>query len=216
MVQSTKRVRIRFSTTTMVQIRHHSLLAATFTLHSTGKSMINLYSENQKMMNAGNGNAASSERGPSPEDTQSGSDILADLHATPCAAEGREFCRRACGDHGYSSFMYFITIYFTLVALIGGERNLAVVRWLSPYNNMGGRQLHIDTASHTLPKFIFRPFSRLSLTLLAPEIHPFRPERRKACQRHRPHPLQLHSRANIGAAFDVIRKDEGLVAAFAL
>src|SRR5258708_40051997 len=52
-------------------------------------------------------------RGAGPEETHSGRDLLADLHATSCglkalgsttAAEGLEVCRRACGGHGYSSF----------------------------------------------------------------------------------------------------------------
>lgn len=100
---------------TMVQIRLLPLLAATFALHFTGKGMMNLYQENQKRMNEGNANQDPSKRGAGPEETQSGSDILADLHATSCglkalsssiAAEGLEVCRRACGGHGYSSFRH--------------------------------------------------------------------------------------------------------------
>lgn len=98
---------------TMVQIRLLPLLAATFALHFTGKSMMDLYQENQKRMNQASVNQESSNRGAGPEETQAGSDILADLHATSCglkalsstvAAEGLEVCRRACGGHGYSSF----------------------------------------------------------------------------------------------------------------
>jgi acyl-CoA oxidase len=98
---------------TMVQIRLLPLLAATFALHFTGKAMMNLYQENQKRMTQGSGNVGTSTRGAGPEETQSGSDILADLHASSCglkalsstiAAEGLEVCRRACGGHGYSSF----------------------------------------------------------------------------------------------------------------
>merc|ERR1712032_456688 len=75
---------------------------------------MNLYQENQKRMNEKHaGRDDPSKRGAGPEETQSGSDILADLHATSCglkalssstAAEGLEVCRRACGGHGYSSF----------------------------------------------------------------------------------------------------------------
>ena len=52
-------------------------------------------------------------RGAGPEETHSGSDSLADLHATSCglksltssiAVGGLEVCRRARGGHGYSSF----------------------------------------------------------------------------------------------------------------
>lgn len=102
---------------TMVQFRLLPLLAATFALHFTGKAMMGLYQENQKKMQAGagkaKGKANNSMRGAGPEETHSGSDLLADLHATSCglkalasttAAEGLEVCRRACGGHGYSSF----------------------------------------------------------------------------------------------------------------
>lgn len=98
---------------TMVQFRLLPLLAATFALHFTGKAMMSLYQENQQKMLSGAGTEASASRGAGPEETQSSSDLLADLHATSCglkalgsttAAEGLEVCRRACGGHGYSSF----------------------------------------------------------------------------------------------------------------
>ncbi|KAH6712989.1 acyl-CoA dehydrogenase/oxidase C-terminal [Leptodontidium sp. 2 PMI_412] len=97
---------------TMVQFRLLPLLAATFALHFTGKAMMGLYQENQKQMQA-SASTADTNRGAGPEETHSGSDLLADLHATSCglkalgsttAAEGLEVCRRACGGHGYSSF----------------------------------------------------------------------------------------------------------------
>lgn len=95
----------------VVQFRLLPLLAATFALHFTGKAMMSLYQENQKRMES----AATQDtnRGAGPEETHSGSDLIADLHATSCglkalgsttAAEGLEVCRRACGGHGYSSF----------------------------------------------------------------------------------------------------------------
>jgi acyl-CoA oxidase len=98
---------------TMVQIRLLPLLAATFALHFTGKSMMEMYQENQKKIAQGSASNAPSKRGAGPEEVQSGSDALADLHASSCAlkslsssiaAEGLEVCRRACGGHGYSSF----------------------------------------------------------------------------------------------------------------
>lgn len=99
---------------TMVQYRLLPLLASTFALHFTGKAMMGLYEENQKkMLQAGESNTTNSSRGAGPEETHSGSDLLADLHATSCglkalgsttAAGGLEVCRRACGGHGYSSF----------------------------------------------------------------------------------------------------------------
>lgn len=76
-----------------------------------------LYNENKKKMSEGNANKdpSKTQRGAGPEETNSGSDLLADLHASSCAlkslsstiaAEGLEICRRACGGHGYSSFRY--------------------------------------------------------------------------------------------------------------
>lgn len=97
---------------TTVQIRLLPLLATTFALHFTGKGMMALYAANQKKMSQ-NANSGDSKRGAGPEETHSGSDLLADLHATSCglkslasstAVDGLEMCRRACGGHGYSSF----------------------------------------------------------------------------------------------------------------
>lgn len=98
---------------TMVQYRLLPLLAATFALHFTGKSMMDMYQKNQKTMKSSTGKTPDKNRGAGPEETYSGSDLLADLHATSCglkalasstAAEGLEVTRRACGGHGYSSF----------------------------------------------------------------------------------------------------------------
>lgn len=105
----------------MVQIRLLSLLAATFALHFTGKAMMSQYQNNQKKMQSENPDKKSEAmRGAGPEETHSGSDLLADLHATSCglkslastiAAEGLEVCRRACGGHGYSNFSGIGTYY---------------------------------------------------------------------------------------------------------
>ncbi|KAL3425818.1 acyloxidase [Phlyctema vagabunda] len=98
---------------TMVQFRLLPLLASCFALHFTGKAMMGLYQENQKNMQKVAAGKADANRGAGPEETHSGSDLLADLHATSCglkalgsttAAEGLEVCRRACGGHGYSQF----------------------------------------------------------------------------------------------------------------
>jgi len=97
----------------MVQIRLLTLLAACYALHFTGHAMLQLYRDNQNKMNQTVDKCEGTERGAGPEETHSGSDLLADLHATSCglkslasttAAEGLEVCRRACGGHGYSSF----------------------------------------------------------------------------------------------------------------
>lgn len=72
-----------------------------------------LYAASQTKMSQDVGKVGSKERGAGPEEINSGSDLLADLHATSCglkslasstAVDGLELCRRACGGHGYSSF----------------------------------------------------------------------------------------------------------------
>jgi len=104
----------------MVQIRLLTLLSATFALHFTGKKMMSQYQENQKKMSQDVGKQGGKERGAGPEELHSGSDLLADLHATSCglkslastiAAEGLEVSRRACGGHGYSNFSGIGTWY---------------------------------------------------------------------------------------------------------
>lgn len=98
---------------TTVQIRLLTLLATTYALHFTGRGMMQMYEASQKKMSQDVGKVGSKERGAGPEEINSGSDLLADLHATSCglkslasstAVDGLEVCRRACGGHGYSSF----------------------------------------------------------------------------------------------------------------
>lgn len=69
---------------TMVQVRLLPLLAATFALHFTGRGMMALYQENQKKMAGDVGKIAHTARGPSPEELFPSTDLLADLHATSC------------------------------------------------------------------------------------------------------------------------------------
>lgn len=74
--------------------------------------MMDMYQANQARMTQVK-DKGDAKRGAGPEETESGSDLMADLHASSCAlkslsssiaAEGLEVCRRACGGHGYSSF----------------------------------------------------------------------------------------------------------------
>lgn len=69
---------------TMVQIRLLPLLAATFALHFTGRGMMKLYQENQQQMEKDANHPSSSHRGTSPEELYPSTDLLADLHATSC------------------------------------------------------------------------------------------------------------------------------------
>ncbi|KAF2127162.1 acyl-coenzyme A oxidase 1 [Dothidotthia symphoricarpi CBS 119687] len=179
---------------TMVQIRLLPLLAATFALHFTGNSMMELYNENKKKMNQGNANKdpSKTERGAGPEEMNSGSDLLADLHASSCAlkslsstiaAEGLEVCRRACGGHGYSNFSGIGTWYADYLPTCTWEGDnymlsQQVARYLlkSARSVLNGQKPTNDTT-----------------TILA----------------------EFQSRNNIGCAFDIIGSDTDLVAAFA-
>ncbi|KAI9664587.1 MAG: fatty-acyl coenzyme A oxidase [Bathelium mastoideum] len=177
---------------TMVQIRLLTLLAATYALHFTGKGMMQLYQANQNKMSQDVGQVGSAQRGAGPEETHSGSDLLADLHATSCglkslasttAAEGLEVCRRACGGHGYSSFSGigpWYSDYLPTTTWEGDNYMLSqqVSRYLlkSARSVVRGEKPSNDT-THILTNFL--------------------------------------TKADIGAAFDVLGKDEDIVAAFA-
>ncbi|KAI9760311.1 MAG: hypothetical protein M4579_001715 [Chaenotheca gracillima] len=177
---------------TMVQIRLLPLLAATFALHFTGRAMMGLYSENQKMMSADSGKASDAGRGAGPEETHSGSDLLADLHATSCglkalasttAAEGLEVCRRACGGHGYSSFGGIGSWYADYLPTTTWEGdNYMLTQQVSRYLLKSARAVLDGNAPDNDTTRILKSFL---------------------------------SRAEMGAAFDVLGNDEDLVAAFA-
>ncbi|KAK7555662.1 acyl-CoA oxidase [Phyllosticta citricarpa] len=175
---------------TMVQIRLLTLLAATFALHFTGQGMMKLYQESQDKINApknGTGN-----RAPGPEETEPGSDILADMHATSCglkslasstAAEGLEVCRRACGGHGYSSFSGIGAWYADYLPNVTWEGdNYMLTQQVARYLLKSARSvLRGDKPTND------------TTTILATFL----------------------SKSDMGAAFDVLGKDEDIVAAFA-
>jgi acyl-CoA oxidase len=176
---------------TMVQIRLLPLIAATFALHFTGKSMMEMYQENKKKMTEGKADQAS-KRGPGPEETQSGSDFLADLHASSCAlkslsstiaAEGLEACRRACGGHGYSSFSGIGPWYADYLPTITWEGdNYMLTQQVARYLLKSVRSvLNGEKPTNDTTKIL----------------------------------TEFQSRREIGCAFDVIGSDEDLVAAYA-
>jgi acyl-CoA oxidase len=178
---------------TMVQIRLLPLLAATYALHFTGKSMINLYQENQKRM-AGEdpGKLSDSKRAPGPEELNPGTDLLADLHATSCAlkaygsttaAEGLEVCRRACGGHGYSSFAGIGAWYADYLPTVTWEGdNYMLTQQVSRYLLKSARAVLSGKAGQNDTTRILTDFI---------------------------------NRRDIGCAFDVIGNDDDLVDAFA-
>ncbi|KAJ9602127.1 hypothetical protein H2200_013487 [Cladophialophora chaetospira] len=178
---------------TMVQIRLLPLLAATYALHFTGKSMIKLYNENQKRMSAGDaGKLADSTRQPGPEELNPGTDLLADLHSTSCAlksygstvaAEGLEVCRRACGGHGYSSFSGIGSWYADYLPTVTWEGdNYMLTQQVSRYLLKSARAVLAGKAGNNDTTRILTDFIR---------------------------------RRDIGCAFDVIGNDDDLVSAFA-
>ncbi|KAF2846313.1 acyl-coenzyme A oxidase 1 [Plenodomus tracheiphilus IPT5] len=176
----------------MVQIRLLPLLAATFALHFTGKSMMEMYQENQKKIAQGNASNAPSSRGAGPEEVQSGSDMLADLHASSCAlkslsstiaAEGLEVCRRACGGHGYSSFSGIGSWY---------SDYLPTTTW--------------EGDNYMLTQQVARYLLKSARSVLKGE---------KPVNETTTILTDFHSRRNIGCAFDIIGSDTDLVAAFA-
>ncbi|MCJ1465739.1 fatty-acyl coenzyme A oxidase [Pseudocyphellaria aurata] len=177
---------------TMVQIRILPLLAATFALHFTGRSMMALYQENQKKMAANVGKVSSNARGSSPEELFPATDLLADLHATSCglkalasttAAEGLEVCRRACGGHGYSSFSGIGSWYADYLPTTTWEGdNYMLTQQVTRYL--------LKTARSVIQgNFSGNDTTRIFQTFLV--------------------------RRDMGAAFDVLGRDEDLVAAFA-
>ena len=178
---------------TMVQVRLLPLLAATYALHFTGKSMIKMYQENQKRMSSGDaGQLSDSTRKPGPEELNPGTDLLADLHSTSCAlkaygsttaAEGLEVCRRACGGHGYSSFSGIGSWYADYLPTVTWEGdNYMLTQQVSRYLLKSARAVIAGKAGQNDTTRILTEFI---------------------------------GRRDIGAAFDVIGNDEDLVAAFA-
>jgi acyl-CoA oxidase len=178
---------------TMVQIRLLPLLAATYALHFTGKSMIKLYQENQARMNGADpGKLSDSNRGPGPEELNPGTDLLADLHSTSCAlkayssttaAEGLEVCRRACGGHGYSAFSGIGSWYADYLPTVTWEGdNYMLSQQTCRYLLKSARSVLAGKAGQNDTTRILSEFVR---------------------------------RRDIGCAFDVIGDDKDLVDAFA-
>lgn len=179
----------------MVQIRLLTLMSATFALHFTGKSMMALYQQNQAKMQQTAGKVKPDEgagRGAGPEETHSGSDLLADLHATSCglkslassiAAEGLEVCRRACGGHGYSSFSGIGPYYADYLPTTTWEGdNYMLTQQVARYLLKSARSVKAK-----------EPASNDTTRVLA----------------------DFQRREDVGAAFDILGNDNDLVAAFA-
>ncbi|KAI6794261.1 acyl-CoA oxidase, partial [Hortaea werneckii] len=178
---------------TTVQVRLLPLLATTFALHFTGKAMMALYNASQAKMSQDAGKVGGPQRGAGPEETNAGSDLLADLHATSCglkslasftAVEGLEVCRRACGGHGYSSFSGIGPWYADYLPTATWEGdNYMLTQQVARYLLKTARSVlkGIDPSTNETT-YILSTFLK---------------------------------RQDTGAAFDVLNKDEDIVAAFA-
>ena len=178
---------------TMVQYRILPLLASSYALYFTGRSMINLYNANQKrMVQQKDVGGSDAKRGPGPEQLAAGSDLLADLHAISCAlkafasttaAEGLEVCRRACGGHGYSSFSGIGTWYADYLPTVTWEGdNYMLTQQVARYLLKAARAVLAGKGSGNGISQVLQEFVR---------------------------------RRDMGAAFDVLGSDQDLVDAFA-
>ena len=84
------------------------------------------------------GQAGSTLKGAGPEETHSGSKLLADLHVTSIAAEGLEVYRRACGGHDI------------VASVASGRGNLIISR-----PRLGKAILYVDPTGCALCEFSF-------------------------------------------------------------
>ena len=172
---------------TTVQIRLLTLLATTYALHFTGRGMMKLYEANQKKMSQDVGKVASTKRGAGPEEINSGSDLLADLHATSCglkslasstAVDGLEVCRRACGGHGYSNFSGIGPWYADYLPTATWEGdNYMLTQQVARYVSF----LFLFMSSHRLKHSLMKPST-------ASQVCALRPQGPGAVQRHDPDP----------------------------
>lgn len=169
----------------MVQIRLLSNLAASFALHFTGKVMMGQYNDNQKKMQSDAGKPKNTSRGAGPEETHSGSDLLADLHATSCglkslastlAAEGLEVCRRACGGHGYSSFSGIGPYYADYLPTTTWEGDNYML------TQQVARYVSVNCPPYTIAS------KALLTSSPATQVRTFSARRRAALKRHNPRP----------------------------
>jgi len=177
---------------TMVQMRILPLLATCFALHFTGKGMMALYEANQKKMTQNTKDPQKAQRGAGPEETMSGSDLLADLHGTSCglksicssmAAEGLEVCRRAMGGHGYSSFSGVGSWYLDYLPTCTWEGdNFMLTQQVARYLLKAARYVFAGNEPNNDTTEILTYY---------------------------------YKRQDTGCAFDILGKDEDIVAAFA-
>ena len=153
--------------------------------------MMQLYQINQAKMSSQKPHKDDG-RGAGPEETHSGGDLLANLHATSCglkslassiAAEGLDATRRATGGHGYSSVSGIGAFYADY---------LPTTTW--------------EGDNYMLTQQVARYLLKSARSVLAGEKPANNTTRVLA---------DFQRRQDMGAAFDVLGNDSDIVAAFA-
>ena len=177
---------------TMVQVRLLPLLAATFALHFTGRGMMALYQENQKKMAADAGKVGHTGRGPSPEELFPSTDLLADLHATSCGLKALASTTAAEG----------LEVCRRACGGHGYSSFSGIGSWYADY-------LPTTTwegDNYMLTQQVARYLLKTARSVL--QGHPSENDTTRIFR----HFLE---RRDMGAAFDVLGRDEDIVAAFA-
>ncbi|KAL6715032.1 hypothetical protein ACLMJK_007293 [Lecanora helva] len=177
---------------TMVQIRLLPLLAATFALHFTGRGMMELYQENQKKMAADAGKLGHTGRGPSPEELFPSTDLLADLHATSCGLKALASTTAAEG----------LEVCRRACGGHGYSSFSGIGSWYADY---------LPTTTWEGDNYMLTQQVARYLLKTARSVVQGQPSENDTTRIFR----YFLERRDMGAAFDVLGRDEDIVAAFA-
>ena len=176
----------------MVQVRLLPLLAATFALHFTGRGMMALYQENQKKMAGDVGKLAHTGRGPSPEELFPSTDLLADLHATSCGLKALASTTAAEG----------LEVCRRACGGHGYSSFSGIGSWYADY---------LPTTTWEGDNFMLTQQVARYLLKSARSVLKGNSSENDTTQIFR----TFLSRRDMGAAFDILGRDEDIVAAFA-
>ncbi|MCJ1475366.1 fatty-acyl coenzyme A oxidase [Lambiella insularis] len=177
---------------TMVQIRLLPLLAATFALHFTGRGMMKLYQENQKRMAGDADKSSATNRGAGPEELHPATDLLADLHATSCGLKALASTTAAEG----------LEVCRRACGGHGYSSFSGIGSWYADYLPT----MTWEGDNYMLTQQVARYLLKSARAVL----------KGNPPQNDTTHILQTFlSRRDMGAAFDILGRDEDIVAAFA-
>ncbi|RAL12667.1 acyl-CoA oxidase [Aspergillus homomorphus CBS 101889] len=175
----------------MVQIRLLPLLASMYALHFTGRGMMRLYEENQSRMKAAS-EPGQDKRGAGPEQLRAGADLLADLHATSC---GLKALASTTAGEG-------LEVCRRACGGHGYSSFSGIGPWYSDYLPT----LTWEGDNYMLTQQVARYLLKSARAVLAG----------KGTGNDTSQILQTYlSRRDKGASFDILGKDEDIVAAFA-